>query len=364
MSEFRDEAAHLNRPRQPREIWPYGVIGAVVLALGGAFAYTAGWLSPERLTPVKMVNAIEANTGPQPAYRRAHPKGMCVRGYFESNGAGARLSRTAVFAEGRTPFIGRMSIGGGSPQAPDGLARVRSLALQLQLADGQEWRMAMNSSPVLAVATPQAFYEQVLSMRPDPATGKPVPENMAAFRAAHPETAPFQAWVGSAPYPDSFANTAYYSINAFIFVDGQGQKRPVRWVMQPVAKVVELDPATRGQLPVNYLQDELQQRLKQGSVLWQMEVVLAEAGDPVNDPTLAWPAERERVLVGQVVVEAAVAQAEGPCREVNFDPLVLPDGVKPSDDPMLHARSAVYSVSFNRRLREAVDQSSKQGLAP
>jgi catalase len=31
---------------------------------------------------------------------------------------------------------------------------------------------------------------------------------------------------------------------------------------------------------------------------------------------------------------------------------VLPDGLKPSDDPLLAARSAAYAVSFNRRLHE------------
>jgi len=32
-----------------------------------------------------------------------------------------------------------------------------------------------------------------------------------------------------------------------------------------------------------------------------------------------------------------------------FDPLVLPAGIAPSDDPLLSARSAVHSQSFTRR---------------
>lgn len=34
------------------------------------------------------------------------------------------------------------------------------------------------------------------------------------------------------------------------------------------------------------------------------------------------------------------------------DPLVLPDGISASDDPLLAARSAVYSRSFTRRAEE------------
>jgi catalase len=30
----------------------------------------------------------------------------------------------------------------------------------------------------------------------------------------------------------------------------------------------------------------------------------------------------------------------------------LPDGIKPSDDPLLAARSAAYAVSYQRRTRE------------
>lgn len=40
-------------------------------------------------------------------------------------------------------------------------------------------------------------------------------------------------------------------------------------------------------------------------------------------------------------------------QNVNFDPLVLPDGITPSDDPLLQARSAAYAESFRRRAGEA-----------
>lgn len=47
-------------------------------------------------------------------------------------------------------------------------------------------------------------------------------------------------------------------------------------------------------------------------------------------------------------------ETEGPgnARDVNFDPLVLPDGIEPSDDPLLSARSAVYAASYRARTGE------------
>jgi hypothetical protein len=32
------------------------------------------------------------------------------------------------------------------------------------------------------------------------------------------------------------------------------------------------------------------------------------------------------------------AEGDGNCRDINFDPLVLPAGIAPSDDPLLSAR--------------------------
>ena len=42
----------------------------------------------------------------------------------------------------------------------------------------------------------------------------------------------------------------------------------------------------------------------------------------------------------------------GNARDVNFDPLVLPDGIEPTDDPLLSTRSAVYAVSYRARTGE------------
>ncbi len=45
-------------------------------------------------------------------------------------------------------------------------------------------------------------------------------------------------------------------------------------------------------------------------------------------------------------------QIDGPCRDINYDPLILPDGIEASADPLLAARSAVYALSFDRRMQE------------
>jgi catalase len=53
-----------------------------------------------------------------------------------------------------------------------------------------------------------------------------------------------------------------------------------------------------------------------------------------------------------LTLDSIKTDAPGNARDINFDPLVLPAGIEPSDDPLLSARSAVYAASYRRRAGE------------
>lgn len=334
----------------PHPWWRWAIIAAAVIVLAAAFGYAGGWLAPDRLTPRRIIDGLQQDSGVYPGYRRNHAKGVCVAGYFEGSGAAAPYSRSAVFGQVRTPVVGRFALPGGNPYAPDSSVPIRSFALRFNLANGQQWRTGMNSMPVFLVATPQAFYEQVEAGRPDPATGKPDPKRMAAFFAAHPESGPFLAWVKTAKPSASYVTESYSGLNAFYFVDAQGQRHAVRWQVVPEAR----DDAGTGPAAGDgdYLAGDLQRRLAQGPQRWHLMVTLAGPGDPTNDATKTWPADRATVDAGTLVIERAQPQDSGPCRDINYDPTVLPDGIEVSDDPLLAARSAAYADSYLRRTGE------------
>jgi catalase len=64
---------------------PLGSLTLIVIVAGAAaFAYTAGWFSPERLTPGRLVAALAPPTGPALGHRRNHAKGICFTGVFEA----------------------------------------------------------------------------------------------------------------------------------------------------------------------------------------------------------------------------------------------------------------------------------------
>ena len=101
-------------------------------------------------------------------------------------------------------------------------------------------------------------------------------------------------------------------------------------------------------------------RLGRGPLQWHLIVTIGQPGDPTNDATVAWPEDRERVNVGTLSIDHIEGEAPGNCRDINFDPLVLPSGIAPSDDPLLSARSATYSDSFTRRAGEKKTPSAVQ----
>jgi catalase len=327
----------------------FALIGAILLITLLAFGYVGGWLAPDRLTAQRMVNQLQANAGVFPGYRRNHAKGVCVMGYFDSNGQAQPFSTAQVFAQGRTPVVGRFAVPGGNPYAPDSSVPIRSMALRFSQANGQQWRTGMNSMPVFPVATPQAFYEQLQAQQPDAATGKPDHAKVAAFFAAHPETAAFLAWVKTAKPSASYATESYWSLNAFVFVDASGGKHAVRWRMVPAP---ENGSSTPGGSDPNYLDDDLARHLAQTPQRWHLIITLANPDDPTNDATKVWPADRHEIDAGTLVLTSTEAQDSGPCRDINYDPLVLPDGITGSDDPLLPARSAAYATSYLRRTSE------------
>ena len=91
------------------------LIAAIVVVIAGAFAYTAGWLTPARLTPDKIVSSLAPPAGAALGFRRNHAKGICFTGTFEANGAGAALSKAQVLSKGAYPVTGRFNLAVDDP---------------------------------------------------------------------------------------------------------------------------------------------------------------------------------------------------------------------------------------------------------
>lgn len=324
------------------------VIGGVVVLSAGAFAYTAGWLSPGRLTPAKIVNVLAPPGGPALGHRRNHTKGICFTGEFQANGAGSALSSAAVLATGTYPAIGRFNLATAELGAPDGTVPIRGMGLQIAAPAGT-WRMAMITAPFFPVSTPQGFYDL------QQAAHDKAPDAMKTFIGAHPSFLNFVTLLKSATWTASYAGDRFNSLDSFAFTNAGGQTSIVRWSWIPQATPVPITPDALSKLGPNVLEQEISERVAKSPQSWTLAVTVANPGDQTSDPSKAWPADRRTINVGTLTVQKIEPEPDGPCRDLNFDPTILPHGMATSDDPFPAARSAAYAVSYDRRTAEAAD---------
>ena len=330
-----------------------GAVAGIAAVDVGGFAYAGGWLRPDARTPLlpsRFADRFEHVYGRHDGFRRNHAKGLSATGTFASTGAAAAICRAAVFRQGSVPLIGRFSLGGGLPDQADKRDTVRGLGLLLE-ANGQQWRTAMINIPVFTDSTPQGFYERLLASKPLPDTGKPDPQKMAAFLDRHPETAAAMKIIKQSPPSAGFADSTFHGLNAFYFTNSVGATVPVRWSAIP-QEAPTAPPAPASSSGKDYLFDDLIRAVAQRPLTWRLVITVGEPGDPTNDATKRWPQSRRSIEAGTVTIAAVQTEEAGNARDINFDPLVLPDGITASDDPLPAARSAVYARSFTRRATE------------
>ena len=263
----------------------------------------------------------------------------------------ASYSRSALFSGATIPVVARFSLAGGNPKAADAGKGPRGMALEFRLADGSKQHMTMINTPIFFAIMPKTFLDKMLAAKPDPATGKPNPDALKAFAATHPDAAGMTKFYADHNPPPSYANSAYYGIHTFKFIDKNDKTTLVKWRFDPEDGQKELTDAELKSMPRDFLEQALIDRAKQGPVHWDMWVTIGEPGDPQNDPTVLWPRDRKELKAGTLTITAAMPQDGAECKNINYDPLVMSDGIAPTDDPVLLFRSPSYAVSFVKRLQ-------------
>jgi catalase len=287
------------------------------------------------------VDAINAISGVHQGHRAAHAKGTLLTGTFTPSGSG--LTTAAHLQDEPVRVTARFSNGGGDPGIPDYAKEGRGMAVKFYLPDGAKTDIVALSLPCFFVRTPEDFLSFTRA-RQDPE------RLMPDWLGAHPEAlAAIQAALGADP-PQSYATCAYNSIHSFRFTDRGGDTRFVRYRWEPEAGEQTLpgdEAKARGR---DYLQEDIVAR---GESAFRLIAVIAADDDAVDDPTVPWPEERERVEIGRLVLDGPDTEREQGDDVLVFDPCRVIDGIELSDDQILRFRSAAYSVSVERRISRA-----------
>ena len=151
--------------------------------------------------------------------------------------------------------------------------------------------------------------------------------------------------------PESFAqNEAFFSNNAFIFVNEKGTRQAGRYQILPVAGLKQLSAEEAKARPVNFLIDDLKSRLAgKGPIKFRLVVQLPNPGDPTNDSSLVWPDDRKTVELGTISIVSVVPDNAAAENKLAFFPTNLATGIELSDDPLPELRSSVYLLASTLR---------------
>ena len=295
----------------------------------------------------QIVNVMNKVWGSHPGMRANHAKGIVTEGSFTPSPAAAAISKASVFAGAPVPVTVRFSDSTGVPNMPDGsnYANPHGMSVKFHLTEGGEMDVVTNSLKFFPVSTGEDFRD-LLTAVSESGPDSPKPTKAEQFMQAHPTVLPAFA---SATTPTSFARESYNGIDAFVFIDKSGKRQPFRLQFMPVAGADHLAAADAAKQPPDFLMDELPQRLAGGPVEFRMLAKLANPGDQTKDPAQPWPDDRKIVDLGTITITKAVADSATAQKALLFLPNNVPDGIEPSDDPLIDTRTQAYAVSFGRR---------------
>lgn len=305
--------------------------------------------------------------------RPVHAIGIGCRGTFVANPV-ARTYSTAEHLSGReVPVTVRFSNGSGSPVERDGAVDVRGMATKFHLPSGGETDLVAMTLATFFVRTVDEFLAFTEA-------GIPRPERRTSWfaklldtlrlRASMPDPGPtgvggqqglieYADWHGfaqgavmgaaSVVTPASYVRAAYHAVHAFRMTAPDRRVRYVRLNWEPVAGVQPLPPALAATLPADHLRTELAARLERADARFELRAQVAEAGDPLDDPTVAWSDRRRRLTLGELRLTSLVEDQIRDCDRLSFNPTRVVAGLECSDDPILAARRAAYEDSCRRR---------------
>jgi len=303
------------------------------------------------VTAPQMIDAFEGTFGVHPGQRRNHIKGTCAAGAFVGTPDAAALSRSALFSGKAIPVVARFSLGGGSPEVPDAAPAPRGMALEFHLPGGALQHITMIDVPIFGATSPASFRDAILAAKPDPKTGQPDPEKLKAYAAAHPDAMALTTLASHHTPTANYHQTTFFSIHTFKFLDAKGTEHLVKWRFVPRDGTKEMTAAEMKAAPHDFLEKNLIERTRKAPAVWDMIVYVGEPGDPQDNPTLAWPETRKHFTAGTLTITQATPQQKGmACEPINFDPLIMADGIAATNDPILLFRSPAYAVSFGKRL--------------
>ncbi len=314
------------------------VAGAIGLApASGALAQT------NNVQANDFIELFEKLGGKHPGFRKAHARGLCASGTF-SPANSEHFTQAELLSNGDLPVTMRFSVGGANPDSDERKPGTRGAGLQIQLPNDSVHHFTGNNFPVFAGKDPATFFGFLSTLLPDE-NGQYNPEKTIAYVQQNPSVQAHAAWQKNAQTAASYANTQYFGLHTFYY-DNAGEPTRFRWQLVPDLGVKTLTKEETEKMPADFLAATLAKQLSDGEVSFRLEASIGEPGDSDIDPSVQWPDDRKKAILGTITLSSSGGEA---CNGLNFDPNAMSAGFEPSADPVLSMRSPAYAISFGKR---------------
>ena len=303
--------------------------------------------------PVRVQKAmlvLERYGGALEGFRRAHGRGVGLRGHFTATPEVAALTTAAHMQGDRVEVVARLSNSSSSPYAGD-RKTVLGFGVRFELPAGGHAAWAALTIDHAPMRVPDDFIALTSATRKG-RNGKPNPLRLLAHVVTHFGTLKGLLAVLRQQTSQSFARSRFNGLHAYHLVDGEGRRRAFRYHWLPTAEAAGLTAQQERTYPPQYLVSEIANRVAQGPVSWQLVFQMAEPGDPTDDVGRLWPDTRPQIVAGTLVLDR-LHEDPSLLEGLVFDPTHVPPGIETSADPILHFRSEAYTESHRRRSTEA-----------
>ncbi len=297
----------------------------------------------------RAMDALVRYGGALPSFRKAHARGVCVRGTFTASPEVAALTIAEHLQGDPIETVLRLSNSSTSPHSGD-RKTVLGMGVRFELPSGGHSAWAALTIERAPFRVPDDFIALTKATKRT-RLGTPNFARVAAHAVTHVPSIPGMLAVLRQQTMQSFARSRFNGLHAYYLVDAEGRRRAFRYRWMPSEEPGTLTPEQDRAYPPQFLISELRSRLRKGPVSWTLVLQMADPGDPTDDVTKQWPESRPQIVAGTLVVDRLHEDPEL-VDDLMFDPTAVPPGIELSDDPVLHFRSEAYVASQELRRDE------------
>lgn len=300
---------------------------------------------PQNSSPAQLVDALHTAFGNHQA-RAVHAKGIILEGEFTPDANAGSLTKAMHLQKEKSRIVVRFSDFTGIPDIPDnvGGANPRGFAIKFIMADGQTTDIVGHSFNGFPTENTDQFRELLLAIGasgPDAAK----PNALDSFLSSHPIAKTF---LTTQKLPASYATITYFGVNSFKFTNKNGTSHFIRYQFVPEDGERLLTADQFSQAGAQYLQTEIKQRVASKTIRFKMYAEIAQDGDNIENPSIAYPAGRETILLGYIEIKTLAPNTTEEDKALSFRPTNIPDGIETAD-PMLNFRGKAYPISVKER---------------